>query len=86
MSFNADIYKACRQAMIALGAKEDILQKYKDLKREDLKTDTAIMNANEPGYRNDQMSWIWHIRHPETESNPSWLKEYKISSFCKLKN
>lgn len=79
VSYNANIYKACREAMVALGADNATLRKYKELSREDLKTDTAIMCANEPGHRNDRMSWIWHIRNPEAQGNPTWLNERMYS-------
>ena len=41
--------------MKSLGADQTTMSKYKKLKKKDLKTDTAVMSANEPSHRNNCM-------------------------------
>lgn len=84
ISTHADVYSACRQAMIALHADEDTMRIYQVLKREDLRTDTAVVNPNERGQRNNEMSWIWGVANPETASSPEWMEECKFCTFAIL--
>ena len=63
--------------MVALRANEETLEKYKVLKKEDLKVDTAVVNPNERGQRNYQMSWIWGVSELDSTESPQWLDEGK---------
>lgn len=75
VSHHADVYQACRQSMVALGANRGTLNKYKELEREHLRADTAVINPNERGHRNDRMAWIWAMHDPATQESPDWLRE-----------
>ena len=72
---HADVYMGCRSAMVALGADVTLLNKYQELKRPDLKTDTHILLGHERGTRNSRLSWIWGLADPEDEDSPIWLNE-----------
>jgi len=46
--------------MIILGADSSLMQeRFKELKKEDIKTSTAILDPNTPGSTQVQLSWIW---------------------------
>ena len=60
---------------MALGADMEILGKYRVLTKEDLKIDTVVVNPNERGQRNYQMSWIWGVSEPDESESPQWLNE-----------
>ena len=77
ISYHADVYSACWRTLVALRANEETLEKYKILKKEDLKVDTAVVNPNERGQRNYQMSWIWGVSELDSTESPQWLDEGK---------
>lgn len=58
---HARIYSSARQAMVRLGASEQIMQKYKVLLKEDLRASTIIIDSNVRGERNSSMSWFWSL-------------------------
>ena len=47
---HSKIYRRSRQAMIRLGAQEDLLKKYQVLKREELKVSTEMIDPSIPGH------------------------------------
>lgn len=63
--------------MVALGADNEILQRYKDLEPGDLRADTTVINLNALGHRNDRMAWIWGMHDPEIQGAPEWMRECK---------
>ena len=77
---HAAIYRKCRSAMISLGAGPDLLKTYKELKPEDLTSQTALIDASLPGQRNKSLPWFWTIDiHEDVEAN-DWMLECKFSS------
>lgn len=82
MNHNADVYHACRAAMEALNADQRTLDRFQVLKREDLKTDTAVMDPNARGQRNKRMSWIWESHDP-TQQSPNWMTECMLLPICR---
>lgn len=60
LSLHARIYTRCRNHLVALKCLPSILRQYRVLKKEDLKTSTAILNPNQPGSTSLKLSWIWH--------------------------
>lgn len=71
----AETYRACREAMQALGADDETLGKYQELKDEHLKADTVTMNPNEPGQRNYKLAWIWGLAAPDGSETPAYNME-----------
>ncbi|KAI0073595.1 hypothetical protein K474DRAFT_1579789, partial [Panus rudis PR-1116 ss-1] len=78
---SSNIYKLARNAMkeIGMGTVEGAIDTYKDLKKEDVKASTAVVEPNARGQRNEHLSWIWHVRDPD-HANPQWMDElYRVN-------
>lgn len=60
LTLHARIYTRSRNHLVALNCGEHILRQFRILKREDLKTSTAILDPNQPGSTKLKLSWIWH--------------------------
>lgn len=58
---HARVYSRCREAFHRLNADEDVLSRYKELKKEDFKVTTAIADPNGRGTRNASLAWFWNI-------------------------
>lgn len=67
-------YGRYREAMISLGADETVLAKYRTLSREDITSNTTVVNPNVPGSTTLHLSWIWHVGRDD-ESAPAALHE-----------
>lgn len=69
-------YTKSRSALIMLRADEHILNLYKELKKEDLKSSTAILDANIPGSTGITLSWIWQTNaEKDPNSSPEAVRE-----------
>jgi hypothetical protein len=73
--FYSRVYGQCRAAMARLGADNSILDKYQILRKDDLKSSTALLNPNEPGSTRVQLSWIWQTFAEGHQSQPEILRE-----------
>jgi hypothetical protein len=60
LTLHARIYTRARNHLVALNCEQSILGQFRELKREDLKSSTAILDPNEPGSTSLKLSWIWH--------------------------
>lgn len=69
------VYEQCRTAMVRLGADNSILHKYQILRKDDLKSSTALLNPNVPGSTRVQLSWIWQTFSEGHQSQPDILRE-----------
>ncbi|KDQ49348.1 hypothetical protein JAAARDRAFT_143578, partial [Jaapia argillacea MUCL 33604] len=59
---NSQLYKQCRKAMGRGRADEDLLAKYKDLKPEDLKMHTGVVDDPAArGTRQNTLAWFWTV-------------------------
>ncbi|KAF9487326.1 hypothetical protein BDN71DRAFT_1594552 [Pleurotus eryngii] len=54
-------YARCRHAMMTLKADDTILRKFKELSKADIKSNTYVVNPNQPGSTTLNLSWIWHV-------------------------
>ena len=54
-------YARCRHAMMTLKADDTILRKFKELSKADIKSNTYVVNPNQPGATTLNLSWIWHV-------------------------
>src|SRR3954463_5595520 len=75
------IYRQARQAMLNLGASDDIISSYKDLSTDDLKVSTAVQESNARGQRNQELSWIWRTGGVCHDGDDTYLTECKSSYF-----
>jgi hypothetical protein len=60
LTLHARIYTWARNHLVALNCEQSLLGQFRELKREDLKSSTAILDPNEPGSTSLKLSWIWH--------------------------
>lgn len=69
-------YTKCRNALVALGTDKDTLLLYKELRKEDVKSSTAILDANIPGSTKVRLSWIWQTdAEKDPNSSPQAVRE-----------
>ena len=69
------IYRRCRMQMISLGADEDVLARFRELRDTDLAVSTAIADPNARGHRNDTLAWFWTMDVPRDTSANNWMSE-----------
>ncbi|KAF9492991.1 hypothetical protein BDN71DRAFT_1395824, partial [Pleurotus eryngii] len=50
-----------QHAMMTLKADDTILRKFKELSKADIKSNTYVVNPNQPGSTTLNLSWIWHV-------------------------
>ncbi|KAF9489119.1 hypothetical protein BDN71DRAFT_1477323 [Pleurotus eryngii] len=60
--------------MMTLKADDTILRKFKELSKADIKSNTYVVNPNQPGSTTLNLSWIWHVGRDD-ESAPAALQE-----------
>ena len=58
-----------RDAMIALGASPEVLSLYRELRKEDLRVNTAIADPNARGRRQEAISWIFNVATGKSNTN-----------------
>lgn len=75
ITYYSRVYGQCRAAMLRLGADDNLLDKYRILQKDDVKSSTAILNPNEPGSTRMKLSWIWKTLPGGDESQPDILRE-----------
>ena len=69
-------YKRARQAMVTLGADEDIMQWFKDIIPEDIKVSTDITEEVRWNQRNEVLPWFWRSgKANEEQRNNEWMNE-----------
>ena len=74
-------YRHARQAMESLGADRGTMGKYKEIKKEDLKVSSDMVEENRFGQRNDKLAWFWRLG-PEVQSDTNgdgWMEECEYS-------
>ncbi|KAI6102125.1 hypothetical protein F5141DRAFT_1065637 [Pisolithus sp. B1] len=70
-------------AMIALGAKPEILEQYQELQKSHLTTSTAAFTQGVHDHQASQLPRFWSIDIPRDTSSKSWLTEfYRIHWLC----
>jgi len=58
---HARVYNHAQQSILDLGADTALLDWYKVLERQDLRTDTTIIAPNVHGQRNKSLPWFWSM-------------------------
>ena len=74
-------YRCARQAIQSLGADAQTLGKYKEIKPEDLKVSSDMVEENRFGQRNYKLAWFWRLG-PEVQSDTNgdgWMEECECS-------
>ncbi|KAF8337253.1 hypothetical protein F5887DRAFT_890729 [Amanita rubescens] len=70
-------YSRCREALLRLGADERTLLKFRELKKEDLKSSTALLQPNQPGSTSVKLSWIWQTGLSPGEETAEGQREFQ---------
>lgn len=63
------VYTLARNSMLCLGATSEVMERFRKLEPEHLKTDTQAINFNDSGTRNKTLSWIWTMDGGNNASN-----------------
>jgi hypothetical protein len=82
IAYQSRVYTRCRAAMQTLGADAGVLRQYQILKKQDVKSSTALLDPNLPGSTTLKLSWIWQMGGAGNESTPEALRECKSSYIC----
>jgi hypothetical protein len=59
ISLHCQVYSHCRSRLIDLGADALTLQQFRELRKEDIKASTAVLNPNVAGSTSLHLAWIW---------------------------
>jgi hypothetical protein len=76
-------YTLARNAMVALNAPEDVLNKYQVIKHSDLKVDTISHDTSVYGIRNSHLPWIWKVSYIGDSNSSEWLMECRCLIKCR---
>jgi hypothetical protein len=85
------IYHRAREALVQLGAEEDILKQYQPIGPEDLKMPGDVVEENRFGQRSDALAWFWRMDGAGHYPGNNWMNECEsffqalIQFICKLK-
>ncbi|KDQ49013.1 hypothetical protein JAAARDRAFT_144073, partial [Jaapia argillacea MUCL 33604] len=73
---NSRLYKQCRKALVRAAAPTNILQRYKELTREDLKVKTGVVDdPSQCGTRQNTLSWFWTMNLAQN-ANDQEMNDY----------
>ena len=75
MAYLCLVYGRCRSALVRLDAGHEVLDRFKILLKDHIKSSTALLNPNEPGSSNVQLSWIWQMGQGDNRSTADGLRE-----------
>ena len=60
ISLCCQVYSHCQSRLIDLGANDETMTQFRELKKEDIRASTAILTPNTPRSTSLQLLWIWH--------------------------
>ncbi|KIN97555.1 hypothetical protein M404DRAFT_32179 [Pisolithus tinctorius Marx 270] len=73
---HATLYRWCCIQMGRLGARPDILERYKELNDSDLTISMAVSDPNARGHRDNTLPWIWTMDVPRDTAANDWMSEF----------
>ena len=68
-------YRLAYQAILNLGASEDLRKRFQPLTDKDLGVGTDLVEENRMGQRSDVLAWIWRQGDGESDPKDEWMKE-----------
>nr|VWO96413.1 Type II secretion system protein C (T2SS protein C) (General secretion pathway protein C) (Pectic enzymes secretion protein OutC) [Ganoderma boninense] len=80
------VYQQARQAMERLfdvdnpedeQALQEFLSRYKEIRKEDLKVSTAVIESFTPGLQNKHFTWFWNVSDTATGEETQWVQDYR---------
>ena len=72
---HARVYNRARQSMLDLGASASLLDQYKVLGPQDLKTDTTVIAPDVRGQRNKSLPWFWSMDIQRDADIGAWMND-----------
>ncbi|KAM6503384.1 hypothetical protein JOM56_000327 [Amanita muscaria] len=87
LRINQDVrgYHRAREALISLGASEEILQKYQLITPNDLTVNKDVTEENRLGQSSDVLAWFWRIEGVDFGTSQVWTEEFYRVSWLKAK-
>lgn len=79
INLNSTIYKKCRTQLSKLGA-DQLLEKYRELQKSDLKATSAVADPNARGQRNSTLPWFWSLDVQGDSVSNDWMNECELYS------
>ena len=74
---HARVYNCARQSIVDLGAEASLLDRYKALARQDLRTNTAVIAPDVRGQRNKSLPWFWTMDVRRDADVGAWMNDCK---------
>jgi len=74
---HARVYNGARQSIVDLGAEASLLNQYKVLRHQDLKTDTTVIAPNVHGQQNKSLPWFWSMDVRRDADVGAWMYDCK---------
>ena len=68
-------YRLARNALERLGAGEELLNQYQEIRKEDLKMSRDIVEENRVGQRSSELAWFWRLDRKRDGDQGEFLKE-----------
>jgi len=68
-------YKRARRALEKLGVAHGVMEKYQDLKKEDLNMSGDILEENRVGQKNATLAWFWRLGPQGDSVGNDWMEE-----------
>ncbi|KAG1839662.1 hypothetical protein DFJ58DRAFT_667633, partial [Suillus subalutaceus] len=68
-------YKKCRAQLTNLRA-DQLLEKYWELEKKDLKATSAVADPNARGQRNSTLPWFWSLDVRGDSVSNNWMNEF----------
>ena len=78
---HARVYNRAWQSMVDLGAETFLLDRYKVLKRQDLRTETTVIAPHVCGQRNKSLPWFWSMDARRDADVGAWMDDCTCFSF-----
>jgi hypothetical protein len=81
LKVNRDVrsYHRARDAMVTLGASDDLLTKYQEVSPEDLSIVKEVTEENRFGQGSDVLPWFWRVGGVDLGSGSGWTDECESS-------
>jgi hypothetical protein len=71
----ARVYRLARRIMVRLGASKELLATYQELRSDELKATTALLDPKQPGQRNKALAWFWNMDVDRDMAGNGWMEE-----------
>jgi len=71
-------YRIARNALEGLGAKKNLLDRYQEIQKKDLKMSQDIVEENRVGQRSSELAWFWRLDRKLDTNRGEFLKECKL--------